>query len=306
GDGNTGGASYVPYTYNAPGTYDVTLTISTNDGCVDSITRTVTVTECQEPINCYADFSYFQNPGCEVDFTDMSTVDDSIVSWSWDFGDGHTASGANPTYTFAQNGTYPVRLIIRTASGCTDSVQQDVILDLCGSQEPCAVAIGMTQDSINHLTYHFQDQSIGHIQQWKWEFGDGHSSSEQHPSHTYDQAGPYVVSLAVGGDSLCTASDSVQLMISTLVEDGILRHPVQLYPNPTTGSFMVQAQFTDPITVSWELLDLRGKVIQKVVMNKASSEFREQVDIQKLAHGVYIFQLMTEEGILYRSKVAKQ
>jgi uncharacterized membrane protein len=45
----------------------------------------------------------------------------------------------------------------------------------------------------------FQDQSFGEVTSWHWDFGDGTSSSEQHPVHAYKEAGSYVVILDVKG-----------------------------------------------------------------------------------------------------------
>ena len=45
----------------------------------------------------------------------------------------------------------------------------------------------------------FQDLSYGKITSWKWDFGDGKTSTEQHPVHTYEKAGEYVVTLYVEG-----------------------------------------------------------------------------------------------------------
>jgi PKD repeat protein len=45
----------------------------------------------------------------------------------------------------------------------------------------------------------FKDQSIGKIASWKWEFGDGETSTEQNPIHTYTKAGAFTVVLTVTG-----------------------------------------------------------------------------------------------------------
>jgi len=45
----------------------------------------------------------------------------------------------------------------------------------------------------------FQDQSVGKITSWKWDFGDGKTSNEQHPLHTYEKAGLYIVALYIEG-----------------------------------------------------------------------------------------------------------
>jgi hypothetical protein len=45
----------------------------------------------------------------------------------------------------------------------------------------------------------FHDLSYGEIQSWKWDFGDGRTSDEQHPIHRYQQEGEFIVTLFVEG-----------------------------------------------------------------------------------------------------------
>ncbi|HRW84895.1 MAG TPA: PKD domain-containing protein, partial [Bacteroidales bacterium] len=45
----------------------------------------------------------------------------------------------------------------------------------------------------------FKDESVGEISSWKWEFGDGTTSDEQHPVHTYQRSGRYIVTLNIEG-----------------------------------------------------------------------------------------------------------
>jgi PKD repeat protein len=47
----------------------------------------------------------------------------------------------------------------------------------------------------------FRDETVGEVERWQWDFGDGQSSSEQHPIHHYGQPGHYVVVLTVEGPS---------------------------------------------------------------------------------------------------------
>ena len=45
----------------------------------------------------------------------------------------------------------------------------------------------------------FQDESTGQINSWRWDFGDGTGSTEQHPIHRYEKAGEYIVNLYIEG-----------------------------------------------------------------------------------------------------------
>lgn len=87
-------------------------------------TPTATPTEQPGCEHLAADFDFTTLCLFTVHFADKSTsaTSDPITSWEWDFGDGHTSSLQNPQHTFAQAGTYPVRLTVRTRDGCEKTV----------------------------------------------------------------------------------------------------------------------------------------------------------------------------------------
>ncbi|RME95456.1 MAG: PKD domain-containing protein, partial [Bacteroidetes bacterium] len=120
-----------------------------------------------------------------VQFTDQSTGD--ITSWSWDFGDGGTSSQQNPSHTYTSAGTYTVRLTVTGPGGSDTKRRRDYIT----VTEPAPVAdfTGSPTSGPKPLTVHFTDQSTGNIANWDWDFGDGGTSTQQNPSHTYTEAG---------------------------------------------------------------------------------------------------------------------
>ena len=102
------------------------VTVTDTLGCSSMDTMIVNV-------NPLANVDFRVDADCEGDFaafTDISTVSaGSIVSWSWNFGDGiGTSIIQNPGYQYASPGTYSVLLEVQTASGCIDSVRKDVII----------------------------------------------------------------------------------------------------------------------------------------------------------------------------------
>jgi gliding motility-associated-like protein len=109
------------HNYTVPGLYDVSLTITTPEGC--SASQIV-----EEAIHVFgfpqADFSQSDQSVSSLTPT-VSFFDESIdaVWWSWDFGDGTTAFGdRNPSHQFADSGTYIVQLVVSSAGGCLDTI----------------------------------------------------------------------------------------------------------------------------------------------------------------------------------------
>src|SRR5204863_204672 len=121
-----------------------------------------------------------------VQFTDQSSG--QPTSWDWDFGDGSPhLTNQNPQYTYQQPGTYTVTLTVTNGSGQQSQAQQQVTVAAALQANFAAQA--------TDLTVQFTDQSTGQVAQWVWDFGDGQTSNEQNPSHTYAQPGTYTVTL---------------------------------------------------------------------------------------------------------------
>jgi PKD repeat protein len=145
-----------------------------------------------------ADFSGSPTSGpapLTVTFTDQSTGD--ITSWSWDFGDGGTSTDQNPTHTYTSTGYYTVSLMVSGPGGSDTETKINYIT--VGYPAPIADFTASPLSGTVPLTVTFTDQSTGDITSWSWDFGDGGTSSARHPSHIYEDAGTYTVSLTVSG-----------------------------------------------------------------------------------------------------------
>ena len=120
--------------YSQPGTYTVTLTTTSNNGCVQTLTLPNYITVYPMPTA-----SFSANPqhtdvlNTNVSFTDLSSG--APVSWTWDFGDPTTVSDTsdlqNPQYYYSTEagGTYPVYLQVVNQYGCVDDTSLEVIID---------------------------------------------------------------------------------------------------------------------------------------------------------------------------------
>jgi PKD repeat protein len=136
GDGSVSELKNPTHTYQTAGTFTATLSVTAGDGSVDTATSTVTVTELVVPepkpaIPPQADFKYSPETikiGTKIRFIDLSSdADGTITSWSWDFGDGTSASSQNPKHAFTAAGTYNVKLVVTDNEGLISEEQQKII-----------------------------------------------------------------------------------------------------------------------------------------------------------------------------------
>jgi PKD repeat protein len=200
GDGGGSTERNPSHDYSASGTYSVTLTVTDDDGLSDIVSNQVTATAASNA-SPRAEFAV-SCADLNCTFTDQSTdADGTVASWHWDFGDGATSTQRSPSRRYASAGQYTVTLQVTDDEGATDtrSHQANPTAPPTPNDPPKAEFEVTCQD----LRCTFVDRSTdddGTVASWSWNFGDGSSSSERNPSHTYAAEGRYDVLLMVTDD----------------------------------------------------------------------------------------------------------
>jgi len=118
-DGNFGAGQVVTHLYTIPGTYNVSLIVSTGNGCLDTMFHQRVVVQ---PV---IDFNMTPSPSCEgyvVDFTGIGIY--NFTDYVWDFGDGFNDIGRNVSHTYTTSNTYTVTLTF-----CTSQIQHDILVN---------------------------------------------------------------------------------------------------------------------------------------------------------------------------------
>ncbi len=181
-------------------TIPVKLVSSSGYNCTDSLTKSVTV-YVQPDADFNATPVLQQFPSNTVTITDLTNG--GPFAYNWSFGDGNTSTAINPgAHDYATWGTYNINLNVANQNfDCTDSAMQNITIT--APEVTAAFEISDTAGCMPHTATftaeasQFSDDEYTYF----WDFGDGTTSNEQTPTHTYDTAGNYTVILTVIGDN---------------------------------------------------------------------------------------------------------
>lgn len=210
GDGNTSTEQNPTHTYDQAGVYDVTLMITTDDGCTSTTIQHI----CIGFEDCDCEDEVF-NPVCvEIDSGFILTFNNPCLAECAGFGedtwvecedDCFCEDIFNPVCVPLDGDT--ILVFINACLAECEGYTEDQF-GQCDGFEDCQSNFFMTPTD-NELTVLFEDVSfanIGNVVGWEWDFGDGNTSTEQHPTHTYAEEGIFEVTLDIITDEGCTSS----------------------------------------------------------------------------------------------------
>ncbi|MCH7534356.1 MAG: PKD domain-containing protein, partial [Bacteroidetes bacterium] len=198
GDGNTSTLQNPTHTYTTTGTFDVTLVVQDSGVCADTL-HISNLIQSSPPV--IADYSHYANVSCTpmvVNFTDLSN---RASTWAWDFGDGSTSILQHPLHIYNVAGSYAVSLAVTDSLGCSDTLNLSNLFSVPG---PVAIFKMSGTTGCDSATIKFTDFS-SNASNWYWTFGDGYSSNQQHPTHTYASSGSHMAMLTTHDSDGCTS-----------------------------------------------------------------------------------------------------
>ncbi|PWB73827.1 hypothetical protein C3F09_04750 [candidate division GN15 bacterium] len=194
GDGQSSTQQNPTHQYNSVGVFNVRLIIS------DAIASDTLVKEnwitTQSGIG--VEFTGLPNVG-EAPLTVMfePLLGGIATEYFWDFGDGQTSILQNPIHTYTTEGKFAVKLRVRLVQDACDQADSLVKTEYVSVRQLKAAFSGLPLRGVRPMLVLFTDQSNGSPTSWKWYFGDGGTSTLQHPNHTYYNKGSYDVKLVV-------------------------------------------------------------------------------------------------------------
>ncbi|MDW8431120.1 MAG: choice-of-anchor A family protein [Flavobacteriales bacterium] len=136
---------------------------------------------------------------------------DSTVTYLWDFGDGNTSTDVNPTHTYANPGTYTVKLTACNMHGCTTDSLQVTVLPYPNNYIYIADTLSAGSGSFE-LEFGIGNQQPG--EQYEWTFPDGSTSTSVNPTFEFDSAGTYLISLVTTDTNGCPGFAEIYVCVS--------------------------------------------------------------------------------------------
>jgi gliding motility-associated-like protein len=226
GDGTGSTLSSPTHLYTKAGTFKVSLIITNENGCIDSITKTVSVSPA--PV---ADFSLKNACANNMQtLQDLSTsTNGKINSWNWTFGDdGSTSTLQNPSHLFTTVGTFSIKLKVTTDVGCShDTMHSLTILPApIANYSATTVCVG---DATQFKDLSQATNPLDPIKSRIWSFGDGSSpSSSLAPTHTYNNPGTFNTFLIVTTVQGCLGKAPLDVIVHKLPKANFSATPLCL------------------------------------------------------------------------------
>ncbi len=232
---NTSTLQNPTHSFTAAATYTVHLKVFNASGCYKDSSTTITIAA-----NPTADFTATNVCKSSPTVFTGSASGGTIVTWSWNFGDGGTSNAQSPSYTYANSGSYNVMLTVTTAAGCQGVVSKSVQVYGSPVSQFSFSSTACSSDSVQ-----FTDLSTtphGSIHDWYWDFGDGGTShivfpGNQNVKHKYANGGSFNVKLSITTTDSCKNEVTIPVTVEA--------KPIANYSNSSGACALMSNQFTD-------------------------------------------------------------
>ncbi|MDQ6761802.1 MAG: PKD domain-containing protein, partial [Bacteroidota bacterium] len=194
------------HTYTSPGDYSVSLKVTDDNGCTDSVQHVNTVT-ISKPIAAFQGDTL----SCTSNIISLKNLSTGpSLNYLWTFGDGTTSTQANPVHLYTTEGVYSVGLSVSDLYGCRDSVAKPAYVTIANAK-----ADFIASDTFGRcppLVVNFNNTSTNYLS-YAWNFGDGATSSALSPSHFYSTPGAFNAVLTIHGPGGCVDQKSVTIKV---------------------------------------------------------------------------------------------
>jgi len=304
GDGVFSSVENPFHEFSQTGTYLVSLSIETQNCSSSFSTYIYTGDSAWYPQNCQALFWFDENPNNNKSkqFYDFSYAEGEPYSLFWDFGDNSVSNLQNPMHFYQEDGIYNVTLQISN-SYCQSTFTTQIIISSDSSY--CSSCYPLFYPEINQNTIVFHNISTGNQNWWQWNFGDGSFSSEQNPTHIFDEVGVHEVAFSTG-NGLCSNTIIMEIYLARGYFQMAYLYPgiyseikeindinLTLYPNPSSDFIYLNISEKQDYSVS--IFNSSGQILDNIIIQQQDED--KKIDITSYISGIYFVKIETENSI---------
>lgn len=284
---------------------------------------------------CTANYTYSGTASMPnvIGFTNNSSKGTAVgtANYSWTFGDGSSSTQSNPVHTYNAPGNYQVCLTISTVHPqtqvvtCTDVYCDTVVVGTNPPARPCAASYSVDTTMSGAGSVFIWNNSTplpsASMQvSYLWDFGDGYTSNQPFPVHTYSTSGIYAVCLTVmsvdSAQNACTSTfcdtlgvDSLGNLIYKNTQAGFTLNvldpasigleearinDVSIYPNPASDVVFVEFGSAQG-EVSWTITDMKGSTV--LAGTEILNSTQLILDLKNLNKGFYLINLKAGSAV---------
>jgi PKD repeat protein len=278
-----GGESFttdiLEYEFEANGTYTIEMTAENE--CGTSTTSAMIAIDVF-PQASFDNLPYVACVGESISLVDNSTNADTKI-WTMPNGNPSTSNEINPIVVYNATGSYDITLMVSNIYGTSTETFAGAItvIDL-----PTASFDGTQDES----TVNFMSTSIG-ASTYSWDFGDGNTSTEENPIHTYGSNGTYEVILTVSnqcGEVETTTTFIINVNAVTEADFGNMK----VYPNPASDYITISLENTLGDDIKLSIIDVQGKIVRSELINTEN----HTINTSDLVNGTYMLRLSSNEA----------
>lgn len=232
-----------------------------------------------------------------------NTITNSASTYLWNFGIAampyiSSIEEGPHDIIFANVGTQTVSLEVTNAYG-TDFISKEILV----VDEPTAAFDFTALDGV--LTFQNLSQNGS---SYLWDFGDGMTSEEENPIHTFVENGTFTISLTVISETCNSIVTSFQevVVIVTKVENLGLGFDIAIFPNPNNGIFYLKIESEIEQNFEVEMLDVNGRILKQFFIKNKNKNTMQGVDCQQFANGIYYLRIKNGHDVIMKKIVIQQ
>ncbi len=265
----------------------------TEAGLVFASASFIDSVRCLQPRLAFATYPLLPTIDASLGYVDVSFVNLSQNSthYQWDFGDPlsgnlNFSTNKNPTHRYTMGGNYQVQLTAQNEVCETPPVAEITIPIMIADTADVSASFTFLPSAPNaNEAIQFTSQTQSAFA-FFWDFGDGFSSTEQHPTHSYSATGEFTV-IFTASNTTKQATHTEVLNVSPITTVSELNHSkFEIYPNPTNGKCTIELPSNWQQGFSLEIISITGTVVYNMQKaEKSTNQF--EVDLSKLPAGTY-------------------